>query len=141
MHEIENQVNLLTEQLIKWVNANGLLINLKKTNYMLFSRGNVPNFPPVIINNINIGKVKTAKFLGVILDEKLSWTAHINALKSKMSRYVGIMYRIKPFMPLKVRIQIYHSFVQSHLNYCSLVWGFTTKSNIDSLFRPQKKGI
>ena len=88
MYEIENQVNLLTEQLIKWVNANGLLINLKKTNYMLFSRGNVPNFPPVIINNVNIARVKTAKFLGVILDEKLSWAAHINALKYKMSRYV-----------------------------------------------------
>ena len=101
---------------MKWVNANGLLINLKKTIYMLFSRENVPNFPPVIINNVNIERVKTAKFLGVILNEKLSWTAHINALKSKMSRYVGIMYRIKSFIPLKVRIQIYHSFVQSHLN-------------------------
>ena len=108
---------------------------------MLFSRENVPNFPPVIINNVNIERVKTAKFLGVILNEKLSWTAHINALKSKISRYVGIMYRIKPFIPLKVRIQIYHSLVQSHLNYCSLVWGFTTKSNIESLFRQQKKGI
>ena len=35
VHEIENQVNLLAERLIKWVNANGLLINLKKTNYIL----------------------------------------------------------------------------------------------------------
>ena len=58
-----------------------------------------------------------------------------------MSRYIGIMYRIKPFIPLKARIQIYHSFVQSHLNYCSLVWGFTTRTNIESLFRQQKKGI
>ena len=87
VYEKENQVNLFTEQFIKWVNANGLLINLKMTNYMLFSRGNVPNFLPVIMNNVNIGRVKTAKFLSFILDKKLSWTEHINALKSKMSRY------------------------------------------------------
>ena len=36
---------------------------------------------------------------------------------------------------------MYHSFVQSHINYCSLVWGFYSKSNIDSLFFKQKKGM
>ena len=103
---------------------------------MLFSGENAPNIPPVIINYVNIERVKTAKILGVILDEKLSWTVHINALKFKMPRYVGIMYHIKPFIPLNIRIQIYHSVVQSHLNV-----GFTKKSNIESLFRQQKKGI
>ena len=38
-------------------------------------------------------------------------------------------------------MQIFHSFVQSHLNYCSLVWGFAAKSHIDSIFRKQKSGI
>ena len=53
------------------------------------------------------------------------------------------MYKLKSQLPLKVRIQIFHSFVQSHINYCSLVWawGFSTKTNIDSLFRTQKKGM
>mgnify|MGYP006161042577 CR=1 FL=1 len=58
-----------------------------------------------------------------------------------MSRYVGIMYKIKKFLPLKARLQIYHSFVQSHLNFCSLVWGFCSKSNIDAIFSKQKKGL
>ena len=60
---------------------------------------------------------------------------------SKMARYVGIMYKIKKFLPLKARLQIYHSFVQSHLNFCSLVWGFCSKSNIDAIFSKQKKGL
>ena len=58
-----------------------------------------------------------------------------------MCRYVGVMYKIKYLLPLKARLQIYHSFVQSHLNFCSLVWGFACKSNIDSLFSCQKKGM
>ena len=51
------------------------------------------------------------------------------------------MYKIKKFLPLNARLQIYHSFVQSHANYCSLVWGFTSKSNIETLFAKQKKGL
>ena len=58
-----------------------------------------------------------------------------------MSRYVGIMYKIKKFLPLKIRLQIYHSFVQSHINFCSLVWGFSSKSNIEAIFTKQKIGM
>ena len=62
-------------------------------------------------------------------------------IQTKMSRYVGIMYKLKSIIPIKSRIQIYHSFIQSHINYCSLVWGFSAKSNIEKLFCAQKKGM
>ena len=51
------------------------------------------------------------------------------------------MYRIKSRLPIKVRLQTYQSFVQSHINYCSLIWGFAAKSHIDALFSKQKQGI
>ena len=51
------------------------------------------------------------------------------------------MYKLKKILPLHARLQIYHSFVQSHINYCSLVWGFSCKSNIEAMFSKQKKGI
>ena len=51
------------------------------------------------------------------------------------------MYKLKKFLPIGARLQIYHSFVQCHINYCSLVWGFSSKSNIDALFSKQKKGL
>ena len=80
-------------------------------------------------------------FLGVIVDENLTWKKHINTLHTKMSRYIGIMYKLKQILPLKTRIQIFHSFVQSQINYCSLVWGFSAKSYIEILFRAQKRGM
>ena len=49
------------------------------------------------------------------------------------------MNESKHKIPLKVRIQIYHSFLQSRINYCSLVWGFAAKSHIESLFSKQKE--
>lgn len=61
------------------------------------------------------------------------------AIKAKMSRYVGITYKLRQIIPLTARL--FNSLVQSHLNYCSLVWGSSCKSNIESLFSTKKKAI
>ena len=108
---------------------------------MLFSRQNTALNFTVKIKNTVIERKSETKFLGVIVDEKLKWTKHIKTVKSKMCRYVGIMYKIKNLLPLQARLQVFHSFVQSHISYCSLVWGFSCKSNIESIFVCQKKGL
>ena len=51
------------------------------------------------------------------------------------------MYKIKSFLPVQARLQIFHSFFQSHIIYTSLVWVFSAKSNVESLFVNQKKGM
>ena len=119
---------------------NGLCLNLKKTKYMIFSRArNLELLSTLTLANLPIERLTESKFIGVIVDENLTWSRHIKTIQTKMARYIGLMYKLKSQLPLKVRIQIFHSFVQSHINYYSLVWGFSTKVNIDSLFRTQKK--
>ena len=109
---------------------------------MIFSKRRIDlSSLQVRIDNTPIERKTEARFLGVIVDEKLSWSSHIKAIKTKMSRFIGVMYKIKRQLPIKARLQIYQSFVQSHLNFCSLVWGFATKSHIASLFATQKQGI
>ena len=139
--EVYNKLEILCSALIRWVDSNGLALNLKKTNYMIFSRQKSINYRDVVISGVTIERKTEARFLGVILDEKLSWSQHIAAVKMKMSRYIGIMYKLKKHLPLEARLQIYHSFVQSHLNYCSLIWGFAAKAHIESLFVKQKMGL
>ena len=143
MHDIEIQYNALAASLKDWVAANGLSLNIKKTNYMFFSRSRVIHSNTFVpkINNIPIEHKHVAKFLGVLVDDKLTWKHHITAVKSKMSRYVGIMYRLRQTIPLTARLTIYNSLVHSHLNYCSLVWGASCRSNIDTLFTTQKKAV
>ncbi len=142
IHEVEQQLIELLPILVQWVDLNGLKLNLKKTNYMIFSRTRITgSIGSIHIGCTEIKPVNETRFLGVIMDDKLNWSKHISAVKAKMSRYVGIMYRIKRLLPPKIRVQIYHSFVQSYLNFCSLVWGFTSKHRIESLFTAQKKGL
>ncbi len=139
--EVIQKLNQLSSVLVHWVDCNGLALNLKKTCYMLFTSRNVGVIPEIYIAGKKIERKTETRFLGVILDDKLSWSKHISAVRSKMMRYVGVMYKIKRHLPIKARLQIYQSFVQSHLNYCSIVWGFAAKSHIESLFSRQKQGI
>ena len=141
LNEVYNKLITLSDALVKWVDNNGLALNLKKTNYMIFSRQRNLNYRDVTISGVTIERKTEARFLGVIIDDKLNWSYHISAMKMKMSRYIGVMYKLKKYLPLEARLQIYQSFVQSHLNYCSLVWGFAAKSHIESLFVKQKMGL
>ena len=141
IHEIHTKLNELATKLLNWVDCNGLALNLKKTNYMIFSRQTISSNLNITIDNRPIERVHETRFLGVILDDKLTWSKHIATIKAKMSNYIGIMYKIKHQIPLSARLQIFHSFVQSHLNFCSLVWGFAAKSHIDSIFTAQKKAM
>ncbi len=141
IREVYEKLKIVITALLNWVDANGLALNLKKTNYMIFSRTNVKLDHDLIIDNAIIKRKAEARFLGVIIDEKLKWSQHISTVKTKMARYIGIMYKLKQFLPIQARLKIYHSLVQSHLNFCSLVWGFASKSHIESLFAKQKIGM
>lgn len=141
IEEIHQQVELLTKTLTDWVDCNGLKLNLKKTCFMIFSPHKTNIEYDLRMSNVNIERKSTARFLGVLINEKLNWAQHIAALRNKMARHIGVMYKLKGIIPLAARLNIFHSFVQSHVNYCSLIWGFSSRSNIESIFSAQKKGI
>ena len=71
------------ENVTKWLNANRLAVNMKKTHYMIFHR---PKFKTtaqdVVMQNSALTCVTTTKFLGVIIDHKFKWNDHITYVKS-----------------------------------------------------------
>ena len=141
--EIEEIFNELSSALVNWVSQNELLLNIKKTNYMIFTRKRnfeMGTFTPKI-GDIPIDRKPVARFLGVLVDEKLTWSHHIAAVKSKMSRYIGVLYKLNHILPISARLLSFNSLVQSHINFCSLVWGAGSKSKIESIFTTQKKAM
>ena len=67
--------------------------------------------------------VNTFKYLGVTLDNKLNWYAHVKSICSKMSQANGAFLKLRKLMSLKTRISLYNGLAGSHLNYGILVWG------------------
>ncbi|CAL4124582.1 unnamed protein product [Meganyctiphanes norvegica] len=122
-----NQLQIILQRegnkVVDWLIANKLIINLSKTQTMLFSfkRGN-PKFE-IILNNVRIQDQLVTTFLGVIIDNKLSWKPHITHLCSKISKGTAILRFLKITYPKHILRMIYMSLIYSYLNYCNLIWG------------------
>ena len=75
---IVKEINNEIRNIISWLNANNLSVSLEKTNLILFSPKNVPKLNiDLLINHTKITEVNQTKFLGVIIDNNLNWSAHI----------------------------------------------------------------
>ena len=81
------------------------------------------------------------KFLGVILDENLSWIPHIEYLTKKLKLSIGELSRIRHVIPDKLYASLYHTLFESHLTYAITVWGGVPHNKLEKLFILQKKCI
>ena len=66
----------------------------------------------VNIDGINVEQVTEAKFLGIIVIKNLSWNSHINTIKNKVSKSIGIIRKIRKNMPFKVPRNLYFTLEQ-----------------------------
>ena len=86
-------------------------------------------------------KVDKARFLGVIIDEKLTWDDHINYLESKLLSCIATIKRIRKFIPKFHHKQLYHSIFLPHLIYGITSWGGSCPSKLEKVFSLQKRCI
>lgn len=138
-------VQSINRELIKisdWITCNRLSLNVDKTNFIVFSRTKYQdNLPPLCINGSPIRRVNSVKFLGVIIDDKLSWKDHINHIKGKVSKSIGMLSCARRNLDCITLKRLYFAFVHPYLNYCLDVWGRCSQQYFISLFRLQKRAI
>ena len=76
-----------------------------------------------------------------MVDSTLSWKHHVSNISKKISRSIGIMYKLRPFLPLNVLKNVYYSFVYSHIVYAIEVWGSALKTEMNKILILQKKAM
>ena len=74
-------------------------------------------------------EVSTVKFLGVTLDENITFKDHVNKITSNISKSVGVMRRLHCELPANVTVKLYYSLVYSNLTYGLLAWGRSASAN------------
>ena len=79
------------------------------------------------------------KYLGVILDESLSWNSHVNYLISKVSKRIGILGRTRRSISMHTAGIIYRSFILPVLDYCDTVWNCCGRTNADNIEKLQRR--
>ena len=129
-----------------WFKANKLTLNVKKTKFMIFSDQNLQ----IGTNNLHIGnqrieqvgsncKEKYFKFVGHVLDDKMSWEGHIEHIGKKLASANYGLNSSKNFLPFKIRKTLYYSLFDSHLNFGNLLWGCAKPKLINKLENLQKR--
>ena len=136
-------VNKELLHLNEWFKANKLSLNTVKTKYTFFHKhsvaDNIPlKLPNLYINKTHIKRERKMKFLGVILDETLTWKSHIDLIQSKVAKSLGILYKAKFLLNQKCLKNIYFSFIHSYLNYANIAWASTHNTKLKKLYNQQK---
>ena len=91
------------------------------------------------LNGKTIFESKKIKYLGIIMDDQLTWKFHIIELRKKLNRTIGMLFKMKNIAPLRVLHSLYYALFHSHLSYGICVWGNATNEALQPLGIAQNK--
>ena len=129
--------------LCEWLRSNKLSLNVSKTELIIFNRPNTElvHKYKFKIDGHKIKPKSTIKYLGLILDEHLSWKPFISKLKKKLTRAIGIISKLRHSTPLPFLKTVYHALFGSHLNYGCQIWGFSNENQTNSIQKLQNRAL
>ncbi|XP_065681553.1 uncharacterized protein LOC136095202 [Hydra vulgaris] len=144
--DIKNLYADMNIELIKvnnWFRANKLSLNSEKTKYILFHKKaqeeNLPlKLPDLILNDNLIKKQASIRFLGVLVDEKLSWLPQIRYIQSKISNIIGMMYRVRSYINKQSLKLIFFGLIHCFISYANISWASTQLSKLKKIYSLQK---
>ena len=92
----------------------------------------------IILDNTKLDRVTKTKFLGVIIDENLTWKNHIDGITKTISRNIGMINKLKFFVPERILRTLYCTLVLPYINYGILIWGQACKTYLEKIYKLQK---
>ena len=102
---------------------------------------NSNSLPIIRLDETVIQDVNYCKFLGIYIDNHLSWTKQILTLVNKLNSGIYVLRRILQTCGFESALQVYHSLFMSHISYGIILWGNSSHQNIDLIFKTQKRAL
>ena len=143
---LKNVEMTLNNELIKlseWLIANKLTLNVSKSNFVIF-------YPPqkkihtnitLYINDEKLEEKQFTKYLEVFIDKHLTWKQHIHYVNLKISRGIGLLAKLRHFVPKNTLRTLYYAFIQPHVDYGLLNWGCANKTALNPIRLSIKKAV
>ena len=88
-----------------------------------------------------MNKKRFVKYLGLLVDEHLTWEEHINGISKRISRSIGIITLLRSSMDIDLLVNLYYSLVYSHLIYGIHVWGSACQTELEKIQVLQNKAV
>ena len=135
------------KKLLQWFADNLMVLNSSKTHFIIFSRIShaVPSISQISVRFngelVTIARKESCKYLGLTVDENLSWKLHLDRLRMQLGRNVGLLRYLKFHLPFPALKSVYYSLIHSYFNYCPIAYLNTFKSLIKPLQRLQNNAL
>ena len=150
LHSLYAKANVAMGNLFDWFCSNRLSLNPTKTKYIIFKAGtkkcNFDNLN-IIVNGTALERIgsdcneKTTKFLGIYVDESLTWKYHLNHINTKISRALYGIKQAKNLLPIQSLKTLYSALIQPYISYGILAWGNANASNLQKTSKLQKRAV
>ena len=129
----------------EWITANKLRINAQKSSALIISpksndKASYQNLT-ILFDGFKINLSKSVKYLGVQIDDNLTFKTQINFLYSKLSRTLGVMFKVKHYLPKTYLLLLYNTLFHPHLICCIFAWSSTFCTYLNPLQTLQNKAI
>ena len=98
LQDLEKTINEEFNHLLSYCSANKLSVNFKKTQHMTIS--SPPKANKLKLNLCNVEEKNYIKYLGIYIDKNLNWAPHIQHINNKISKNMGILFRLPHFLTL-----------------------------------------
>ena len=122
--KLNKLVNIDLKNLLYWLNANKISLNVKKTELVIF-KSKQKQFDGEIklkLSRKRLFPTDSVKYLGVKIDGNLLWKSHIDYLSVKLNRASPLLFKIRNLVNNSILRTIYFSIFETHINYYSYVW-------------------
>ena len=135
---LRSKLNSIVNSALTWYRENGMQANPSKFQAIFF--GNTPKCA-VMAENVPIEIFDSIKLLGVTLDSWLKYDTHVINLCKIAGRHISIIKRLGKYLPTKVKLLLYKTYVACHFNYCPLVWHFCSVKSTDMVENIQYRAL
>ena len=147
--EIKEHLVPAFSKVCRWLNINKLSLNTVKTEFMIIGIQNGigkldrnPDGTPYMIvgaSDCRIRRVKSVKSLGLMVDDTLTWSDHIDYISTEIKRRIGVMKKTSKCLDKNSLLMLYRTLIETHFRYCNVVWGQCNDTLTDRLQILQNK--
>ena len=123
-------------------------MNIKKTNFIFRpAQRKLTDHPKIMIfdndqnKNVALECKEFVRYVGITIDNNLSWKHHIDHVAVEVSQTVGLICKLHHFLPRHTLLTIYQSLVAPYLTYGLMAWGQAYKSYLEKLLKLQKRAL
>ena len=136
-----SKLQYIINDTVTWIDQNKLIIYVEKSRCITIGSRNktLKSIFDLTIKGPKLKQVTEVNLLGVNIDQNLTWNNHCAAISKKISKQLGLIKRLRAFLPLHIVYNLYFPLIQSHIDYCITVWGNCAKTHLSIIQKLQNR--